>query len=51
MTAGPGGGVRGYGGGEDILQFAAITLEQLAAFRPADSNDLWLGSWLISPTA
>ncbi|MDY0960908.1 MULTISPECIES: calcium-binding protein [Massilia] len=39
------GGAPGYGGGEDILQFTAITLDQLAAYRPADSNDLWLGSF------
>lgn len=36
--------VPGYGGGEDIIQFSAITLDQLSVYRPADSNDLWLGS-------
>lgn len=34
----------GFGGGEDILQLSGITLAQLSAYRPAGSNDLWLGS-------
>lgn len=37
--------VPGYGGGEDILVFTGITSDQLAAYRPDNSNDLWLGSF------
>jgi Ca2+-binding RTX toxin-like protein len=36
--------VPGYGGGEDIIQFTGVTLAQLSAYRPADTNDLWLSS-------
>jgi Ca2+-binding RTX toxin-like protein len=36
--------VPGYGGGEDIIQFTAITLAQLSAYRPPGSDDIWLSS-------
>jgi Ca2+-binding RTX toxin-like protein len=36
--------VPGYGGGDDIIQFTAISLAQLSAYRPPNSDDLWLGS-------
>ena len=37
--------VHGYGGGTDTIQFTGITLDQLAAYRPEGSNDLWLSSF------
>jgi Ca2+-binding RTX toxin-like protein len=36
--------VPGYGGGEDFIQFTAISWEQLAFYRPPNSDDLWLSS-------
>lgn len=36
--------VPGYGGGDDVIQFTGVTLAQLSAYRPPDSNDLWLSS-------
>jgi len=36
--------VAGYGGGEDIIKFTGVSASQLAAFRPYDSDDLWLSS-------
>lgn len=37
--------VAGYGGGVDVIQLPSISLAQLAVYRPAGSNDLWISSF------
>lgn len=34
----------GYGGGTDTIRFTGVSLSQLAAYRPADSSDIWISS-------
>ena len=36
--------IAGYGGGNDTIKFTGISSDQLAAYRPPASNDLWLSS-------
>lgn len=38
------GGHTGYGGGTDTLWFTGVSTSQLAAYRPADSFDVWISS-------